>query len=119
MIKHYNPEPANYSAGTARRLIEIARRNEIRREANLPLLSVAKELRNMKEQEELEEFSRFESVHGGAILEEMLKRLREENGNANWRPSFMVAMCLQSRVHGVLWEQFRVARRSARRVNLQ
>ena len=48
--------PANFSAGTARRLIEIARRNEIRREANLPLLSIAKELRRMKKQEELEEF---------------------------------------------------------------
>lgn len=34
-----------------RRLLEIARRNEIRREANLPLLSIAKELRRMKQQE--------------------------------------------------------------------
>jgi hypothetical protein len=32
--------PANVSAPTARRLLEIARRNEIRREANLPLLSI-------------------------------------------------------------------------------
>lgn len=92
MIKDYNPEPANYSAGAARRLIEIACRNENRREANLPLPSVVKELRQMKEQEELEEFSRLESVYGEAIWEEMLKRLREANGNANWRPSFMAAM---------------------------
>jgi hypothetical protein len=48
-------EPANLSAATARRLMEIKRRNEIRREAKLPLLPIAKELRRMKKQEELEE----------------------------------------------------------------
>ncbi len=106
MTNDYNPEAANYSAGTSRRLMDIARRNEVRREAKLALLSVAKELRDMKKQEELEEFSRFESVHHGAILEEMLKRIREANGNANWRPSFMEGMVLLNQVHGVLWEQF-------------
>jgi len=44
--------PANVSAATARRLVEIARRNVIRREANLPLLSIPQELRRMKKQEE-------------------------------------------------------------------
>jgi hypothetical protein len=42
-------EPANFSAATARRLIEIAHRNDIRREANLALLSIAKELRAMND----------------------------------------------------------------------
>jgi hypothetical protein len=36
-------EPRNFCAATARRLFEIARRNEIRREAKLPLLPIAKE----------------------------------------------------------------------------
>jgi hypothetical protein len=49
----------NVSAATARRLLEIERRNEIRREANLPLLSITKELRRMKEQELPDEFSRL------------------------------------------------------------
>ena len=40
--------PLNVCAATARRLLEIARRNEIRREAKLPLLPIAKELRRMK-----------------------------------------------------------------------
>ena len=80
MIQHYNPKPANYSAGTARRLIEIKRRNEIQREANLPLLSVAKELRQMKKQEELEEFNRFEAVHSGTIWEEILKAQPRADG---------------------------------------
>ena len=44
-------EPRNFCAATARRLLEIARRNEIRREAKLPLLPIAKELRRMKKQE--------------------------------------------------------------------
>jgi hypothetical protein len=35
-------------AANARRLMQIARRNELRREANLPLLPIAKELRQMK-----------------------------------------------------------------------
>ena len=66
-------EPPNFCAATARRLLEITRRNEIRREANLPLLPIAKELRRMKKQEELEELERFEAVQGKAVWEEVLK----------------------------------------------
>jgi hypothetical protein len=36
----FEAEPANFCPATARRLLEIARRNEIRREAKLPLLSL-------------------------------------------------------------------------------
>jgi hypothetical protein len=39
-------------AASARRLREIAGRNEIRRQAGLPLLSIRKELRRMKEHED-------------------------------------------------------------------
>jgi hypothetical protein len=67
----------NVCAATARRLLEIARRNEIRREAKLPLLPIAKELRRTKKQEELEEFERFEAVHGKAVWEDVLKARRE------------------------------------------
>jgi hypothetical protein len=100
-------ELANFCAATARRLLEIARRNEIRREAKLPLLPIAKELRRMKKQEELEEFSRFEAVHAKVVWEEVLKARRKAEGNPNWRPSWMEGMCLQSQVHKTLWEQFR------------
>jgi hypothetical protein len=82
-------EPANFSAATARRLMEIARRNEMRREAKLPLLSVPTELRRMKKQEELEEFERFETVHAKAVWEEVLKARREAEGNPDWRPSWI------------------------------
>jgi hypothetical protein len=38
-------------AATARRLLEIEERNEIRREAQLPLLSIPREVRRMKTQQ--------------------------------------------------------------------
>jgi hypothetical protein len=44
-------EPPNFCGATARRLVEIALRNELRQEAKLPLLSVPKELRRMKKQD--------------------------------------------------------------------
>jgi hypothetical protein len=82
-------ERANFCAATARRLLEIACRNELRQEANLPLLSIAKELRQMKKQEELEEFGRFEAVHAKAVWDQLLKHCREAEGNPNWRPSWI------------------------------
>src|SRR6476659_7352786 len=98
--------PLNVCAATARRLLEIARRNEIRREAKLPLLPIAKELRRIKRQEELEEFERFEAAHGKAVWQEVLKPRREAEGNPNWRPSWMEGVHYQSEVSKILWGQF-------------
>jgi hypothetical protein len=53
----------NVSAPTARRLAEIERRNELRREANLPLLSIPKELRAIMTVEYEQEFNRFCEVY--------------------------------------------------------
>jgi len=106
-------EPANFCAATARRLRAIARRNEIRREAKLPLLPIAKELRRMKKQEELEEFERFQGAYAGAVLEEVLKPRLEAEGNPNWRPNSLEGMFYQSQVHKTLWEQFRASPRLA------
>jgi hypothetical protein len=102
----FEPAPANVSAATARRLTEIARRNEIRGEANLPLLSTTRELRRMTRQEELEEFERFEEVNGKALWEEVLKARREAKGNPNWRPSWMEGVGYRTQVRKVLWERF-------------
>ena len=44
-----------FCGGNARHLLEIARRNEIRRESALPLLSIPKELRRMKKLTDAEE----------------------------------------------------------------
>jgi hypothetical protein len=106
-------EPANFCAATARRLLEIARRNEIRREAKLPLLPIAKELRRIKRQEELVEFERFEAVHGKAVWQEVLKPRREAEGNLNWRPSWMEGVRYQTQMNKILWEKFYAARRVA------
>jgi hypothetical protein len=105
--------PTNFSAATARRMAQIAHRNEIRREADLPLLPIAKELRQLKKQEELAEFERFEAANGTAVLDEVLKRRREAEG-PNWRPTnWMEGMSLQNQVREILWEQFRAARTMA------
>ena len=102
--------PLNVCAATARRLREIARRNEIRREAKLPLLPIAKELRRMKKQEELEEFERFEAVYGKAVWEEVLKPRREAEGNPHWRPNWMEGVRYQTEVYKILQQQFYAAR---------
>jgi hypothetical protein len=99
-------DPANFTAATARRLLEIARRNEIRREAKLPLLPVAKELRRIKRQEDLEEFERFEAAYGKAVWEEVLKPRREAEGNPKWRPNWMEGVHYQSEVSKILRGQF-------------
>ena len=100
----------NVCAATARRLLEIARRNEIRQEAKLPLLPIAKELRRMKKQEELEEFERFEATYGKVVWEEVLKPRREAEDNPNWRPSWMEGVRYQSEVYKILRQQFYAAR---------
>src|SRR5262249_18660751 len=58
---------------TARRLLEIHRRNELRREAQLPMLPIAEELRRMKEQKESEAFRRFKAANRQAVWEQVLE----------------------------------------------
>jgi hypothetical protein len=99
----------NFCAATARRLLEIERRNELRREAVLPPLSIVRELRRMKQQEDAQEFERFEAAHGKAIWEEILKARREAEGNPNWRPSWVEGMGYQNKVRKILREQFYAA----------
>jgi len=106
-------KPRNFCAATARRLLEIARRNELRREAKLPLLPIAKELGRIKRREDLEEFERFEAAYAEAVWQEVLKARREAEGNPNWRPSWMEAVSYQNNAYTILWEQFYAARRVA------
>lgn len=107
-----NALPLNLSATTVRRLLEIQRRNEIRREANLPLLSIAKELRRMKEEDDRQKFSEafgpFAAKHSEAVWNEVLKSRREALGDANWRPNWIAGMSYQGEVYRILRERFRV-----------
>jgi len=102
-------EPGNFCAATARRLVEIALRNELRQEAKLPLLSVPKELRRMKEAGRT---GGVRPIRGG--LREggvgVLKARREAEGNPNWRPSWMEGLHYQSEVSKILRGQFYAAR---------
>jgi hypothetical protein len=49
-------------------LPEIAKRNRIREEAGLPLLSIPKELRRMKKAEEEAEFEKIGRPIGGGLF---------------------------------------------------
>jgi hypothetical protein len=100
-------------AATARRLLEIEYRNESRREALLPRLSIPKELRRMKTQEVSKDFELFAAARCRAVWEQVVKRHRDASGNPNWRPNSLEGMCLQNKVRKILWAQFCLSRRSA------
>ena len=99
----------NVSAATARRLLEIARRNEVRRQAGLPLLSIPEELRRMWLQQELVEFERFEAAHGAAVWEQVLEP-RRGVGREPKRLSWIEGVWYQKQVREILRKQFSEAR---------
>ena len=105
--------PRKVCAATARRLLEIHRRNELRREAHLPVLPIAKELRRMKEQEELEAFHQFEAANGRAAWEQVLEARRQAEGNLSWRPNWMEGLHYQNQVHAALRARFGAKREGA------
>jgi hypothetical protein len=104
----------NVCAATARRLLDIARRNEIRREAGLPLLSTVKELRRMKEHEDGElrriEFEQFEAQYQKEVWDAVLRPRREAEGDPNWFPrNWSEGVQYQFDVHKILRERFAAA----------
>jgi hypothetical protein len=112
----HQAEPTNLSAATARRLLDIARRNEIRREAGLPLLSTVKELRHMKEHEDGElrriEFEQFEAQYQKEVWDAVLRPRREAEGDPNWFPrNWAEGVGYQSDVYKILRERFAAASR--------
>ncbi len=99
----------NYSAGTARRLREIAARNKLRQTYALPALSVPNELRRMKRAEDEAEFNRFSASRRRAVWDQVLKTRRKLEDNPNWKPSWSEGLAYQSEVNGILREAFRVS----------
>jgi hypothetical protein len=61
----------NVCPATAARIAQIAARNQIRAEAGLPLLSVTRELRRMKEASDTAEFEAFAEVHRKAVWDDI------------------------------------------------
>lgn len=87
-------------AQLARCLLEITRRNDIQREAGLPLLSPVPELRRMKRAEMEEEFERFQAAHGRTVFEEMLREARRD---PYWRPTWMQAWLSRTAFAAFCW----------------
>ena len=77
----------NFANITNFRLREIAERNSIRQEAGLPLLSVPKELRRMKEAADAEKFRAFVEANRKNVYAKMLGRVRRRCGEPNWTPN--------------------------------
>jgi hypothetical protein len=105
----------NVCANTSRRLLEIQRRNELRRETKLPLLEICKELRRMKETEDGQKFSEsfgpFAAKHRQAVWNHVLKTRREVLGDPNWRPRyFSEGVGYQGEVDRRLRERFEAER---------
>jgi len=69
------------------RLQEIAERNSVRQQAGLPLLSVPKELRRMKEAADGEKFRAFVEANRKRVYAKMLGRVRRRCDEPNWAPS--------------------------------
>ena len=105
------PSPLNVCPATARRIEEIAARNRIRAEACLPLLSISKELRRMKEAATAAKFEAFANSHRAAVWDEVLAAKREAGCEPNWHPSgWMQGMAFQSEVSRILRQRFNRSR---------
>jgi hypothetical protein len=105
------PSPLNVFAATARRIEEITARNRIRAEACLPLLSIPKELRRMKEADDAAAFEAFANSHRGAVWDEVLTTMREARGEPNWHPSdWMQGMAAQAEISSALRQRFERSR---------
>lgn len=87
-------------------LIEIAARNELRREAWLPLLSPAKEARRMYQVASEKELNRYEAVHGRQVLEQVLTQRQIV------KPNFLIGMATANEVRQILKAQLRALNRN-------
>jgi hypothetical protein len=99
------PPSQNFSAVTLLRLREIAERNRVRQEAGLPLVSVPRELRRMKEIADTEKFRTFAEAHRKRVHHKMLARVRRRCGDPHWAPTGVLS-------GGGLWFATRVDEQS-------
>jgi hypothetical protein len=105
------PSPLNVCPATTRRIEEITARNRIRAEACLPLLSIPKELRRMKEADDAAAFEAFADANLGAVWDEVLAAKRQGRGEPNWRPSgWMEGLALQAEISTALRQRFERSR---------
>jgi hypothetical protein len=100
-------EASTLSDTTALRIQEIEARNRLREEVGLPVLSISKELRRIKTAADQGVFRQFEASHGNAVWDEVLKPIRDEKGDPNWRPGWMQGVALQNDFYRILRQRFR------------
>jgi hypothetical protein len=101
----------NVCSSTARKIEEIAARNIIRAEAGLPLLSIPRELRRIKQVADAAAFEAFADRHRQSVWEEVLAPVRQTRGEPNWYPTgFMEGLAFQAQVSRILREQFQMVR---------
>jgi hypothetical protein len=106
----------NICAGTAQKIQEIASRNIMRAEAGLPLLSIPRELRRMKQVTDAMAFEEFADRHSQEVWDEVLAPVRETKGQPNWCPTrLMEGLAFQAQVSKILRERFKVAQTSPNR----
>jgi len=104
----------NFEPITILRLQEIAERNRIREEAGLPLLSVAKELRRMKQAADAQKFKKFADTHRNRLCEKMLAQVRRRHGDPNWSPTGMLSgggLSFGAQVDGQMRKLYRLTTR--------
>jgi hypothetical protein len=72
---------------------QIERRNQIRREASLPPVSVSAELRKLYEHQRWVDFEHFlqTSPLRSRVEEKLLKRIRRQIKNPDWKPTGMLS----------------------------
>ena len=105
------PSPLNVCPATARRVEEIIARDRIRAEACLPLLSIPKELRRMKEAADAAAFEAFADANRDTVWDEVLATKRQGRGEPNWHPSgWMEGMAFQPEVSRILRQRFDASR---------
>jgi hypothetical protein len=91
-------------------LADIERRNDIRREAFLPLLEVEKEFCRIKalkeDSERARKFKEFSEPLKQRVREKVLARMRREMGDPNWNPTgvlsgggYIFSLMVEQRLH--------------------
>ena len=79
-------------------LIEIAARNELRRDVDLPMLNTITELRKMKQAKDAAALDAFELSPQGAVIKAQVLQERREVFGANWKPNWATGMSMQNEI---------------------
>jgi hypothetical protein len=85
-----SPRLSNSYVGVASHIAEVERRNLLRKEFGLPLLSVPKEIRRIKTAQAIQSFATFSEKYRSRLVEKMLAKMRRQRSKADWRPVGMI-----------------------------